>query len=204
MSQFPPAPRPFPLPGLPRAQEKSSGQEVSRKRTDREEPIDKPVPVPKASAAPANSPVPQLSFESSPAPMPVAPRFSTGQFAPLLPRNTFFATGDESLLPQLDPAKVVTGPNVAMALLCLVPLLLLAVLNWAPAATLFARAAKRAVARRPGSEKLFALGAIWLCLAVTMPVISQVLAAIVALLLLKRRSRLRSASKLVSTNGPTI
>lgn len=187
--------RPFPLPGaaLSLSRKNTSTAESSRR-------ADKEAPVPNASAAPLSSPV------LRPAPMPVTPRFSSSELSdpPLLRNKSTSATSDQPSLQQLDAAKVATNTSMAMAILCLIPLLMLGVLNWAPVAMLFGRAAKRAAARRTGSEKLFALGAIWLCLAVTMPVISQVLAAIVVLLLVKRRSRQRLASKLVSTNGPTI
>jgi hypothetical protein len=79
--------------------------------------------------------------------------------------------------------------------MAVVLLLALGLLTWAPVVTLFARAGKRLITGKAGAAKLFMLGGAWLALAMTVPVISQLLAVIVALLLVKRRQRQRLARK---------
>lgn len=72
----------------------------------------------------------------------------------------------------------------------------LGMLNWTPVVTLFARAGKRLVTRKPGAAKLFMLAGTWLALAVTLPVVSQLLAVMVAFFLVKRRQRQHTARRL--------
>lgn len=66
---------------------------------------------------------------------------------------------------------------------------LLGVLNFAPGVVLAVRGTRRFLRKQVGAEKLFLLSATWLVLAATLPVLSQILAVAMAVLLLMRRSR---------------
>lgn len=100
----------------------------------------------------------------------------------------------DSAGPAIEPSgnttvgTVGTVGTVAGILLLIIPLFPLIALNFAAPCILLSRSFKRAFKGQAGAISLFAVGSVWLALAVVAPAISQVLAAIAAVMLLRRRS----------------
>lgn len=205
--------------GLNRNQWESMGankHSVSARRSARDKSIARPAmeaPMPTASPAPGSRATRITDIEFAPqsmpggsvqgfmpdegaaddriaqAPVPMLKGATNGSVGPAAAAPA--PDGDATQISGVDVAGTVrvAAQNPATVFGGLLIASLLGVLGYAPAAILAVRGTRRSLRRQAGAEKLLLLCAGWLVLATFLPVVSQILAAAMAVILLARKRR---------------